>query len=345
MFRKKQLEPLQRQALRAWHALAVRLAVAFALIVLAFGLLWFDRAGLRDNIDGHLTFADVVYFTMITITTVGYGDIVPVSERARLIDAFLITPIRVFVWLIFLGTAAEFLVKRSWENWRMQRIQTTLGGHVVLAGFGHSGQNALAELLASGTELGKIVVIDADAEAVEIAKRAGVATIRGDATRDEVQKAVHIERASSIIVSCGRDDTSILAVLTARQLAPDLRIAVAIRNVDNEKLARQAGADVVVNPVSFIGLLLAASSQGEHVVDYLSDLITARGDVRLRERQAARDEVGQSLKDVSGGRAVRLYRGDQVLCPWDPGPPQVEAGDKILELVPSAVGASGTLRT
>src|SRR4029453_3916812 len=125
MFRRPELQPLQRRALRAWHGLATRIAIAIALIALAFALLWFDRTGLRGNVDGPLPFADVIYFTMITVTTVGYGDIVPISERARLIDAFLITPIRVFLWLIFLGTAAEFLLKSSWENWRMRRIQHT----------------------------------------------------------------------------------------------------------------------------------------------------------------------------------------------------------------------------
>ena len=116
-------------------------------------------------------------------------------------------------------------------------------------------------------KFGRIVVIDSDAERIELAKAAGVATIRGDTTRDEVQKAVHLERASSLIVSCGRDDTSILTVLTARHLAPTVRIAVAIRNSDNEAVAHQAGANVVVNPVSFTGLLLASTSHGEHIAD------------------------------------------------------------------------------
>jgi len=336
VFRKRELQPLQRQALRASHGLAVRIAIAFTLLAVAFAILWFDRDGLRDNTDDHVSFADVIYFTMITVTTVGYGDIAPVTERARLIDAFLITPIRIFLWLIFLGTAAEFLVKRSWEKWRMQRIQRTLHDHIVLAGFGRSGQNALAELIAGGTDLSQVVVIDADEEAIEVAKKAGVATIRGDATRDKVQEAVHIEHAKTVIISCGSDDTSILTVLTSRQLAPGLRIAVAIRNADNEILAQQAGADVVVNPTSFAGLLLAAASHGEHLAEYLRDLITARGHVRLREREATADEVGQSLRDISEGRAVRIHRGAEVLSPWGAGPaPKVEAGDSILEVVPS----------
>jgi voltage-gated potassium channel len=332
--RRRDLQPLQRRTFRPWHGLAIRGAIASLLFVIAFMLLWFDRAGLRDNVDNHLSIIDVIYFTMITVSTVGYGDIIPVTERARFIDAFLITPIRIFVWLIFLGTAAEFLFKRSWEKWRMRRIQQTLHDHIVLAGFGRSGQKALEELLADGTEIGSVVVIDDDPETIELAKESGVATIRGDATRDEVQKAVHIERAQSLIVSCGRDDTSVLAVLTARHLAPDLRIAVAIRNSDNEDLARQAGANIVVNPVSFTGLLLASTRHSEHLAEYLTDLATSEGRVRLREREATVDEIGRLLRDVCDGRALRLYRGQKILCPDATGP-RIEKGDTIVELVRS----------
>ena len=334
MTRRRDLQPLQRRTFRPWHGLAIRGAIASLLFVIAFMLLWFDRAGLRDNVDNHLSIIDVIYFTMITVSTVGYGDIIPVTERARFIDAFLITPIRIFVWLIFLGTAAEFLFKRSWEKWRMRRIQQTLHDHIVLAGFGRSGQKALEELLADGTEIGSVVVIDDDPETIELAKESGVATIRGDATRDEVQKAVHIERAQSLIVSCGRDDTSVLAVLTARHLAPDLRIAVAIRNSDNEDLARQAGANIVVNPVSFTGLLLASTRHSEHLAEYLTDLATSEGRVRLREREATKDEIGRLLRDVCDGRALRLYRGQKILCPDATGP-RIEKGDTIVELVRS----------
>ena len=335
LHRRTQIPPLQRRAhSEDWHGLAIRVAIALGLVALAFMLLWLDRDGLRDNTDGVLTFSEVIYFTMITVTTVGYGDIIPVTERARLIDAFLITPIRVFLWLIFLGTAFEFLLKRSWENWRMRRIQSTLCDHVVLAGFGRSGQKALEELVAGGTPIKSIVVVDCDDEAVEIACQAGAATIKGDATRDEVLKAVHIERATSLIVSCGRDDTSVLVVLTARHLAPKLHVAVAVRNVDNEDLARQAGANVVINPVSFTGLLLATSSKGEHLADYLHDLVTTDGHVMLREREATPEEVGHRLKDVCNGLAVRLYRGGLVHAPWDKSS-KIQRGDMILEIVPT----------
>lgn len=335
MARPGDLPPLQRRAhSEDWHGLAIRVAIALGLIALAFTILWLDRGGLRDNTDHQLSFSDILYFTMITVTTVGYGDIVPITERARLIDAFLITPIRVFLWLIFLGTAFEFLVKKSWENWRMRKIQQTLCDHVILAGYGHSGRKAMEELVAGGADVKKIVVVDLDDAAIEEACRAGATSIKGDATRDDVLKAVHVERATSVIVSCGRDDTSVLAVLTARHLAPKARIAVAVRNVDNEDLAKQAGANVVINPVSFTGLLLATASQGEHLADYLHDLVTTEGEVVLRERLVTPGEVGKSLKDICGGQAVRLYRGGIIHAPWGPAT-KVQEGDTILEIVPT----------
>lgn len=328
----------RRDKQSGWRTIAVRAGLATALVLIAFALLWFDRDGLKDNIDGHVSFTDTIYFTMITITTVGYGDIVPVSDRARLIDAFLITPIRLFIWLIFLGTAFNFLLKRSWEKWRMKMIQKNLHDHIIIAGFGASGRKSLEELLSAGVPVARIVVIDCLAERVEAARDMGAATIQGDASRDELLASAHVERASTILISAGRDDTSILIVLTARNLAPKLRIGVAIRIEDNESLARQAGADVVVNPVSFAGLLLASSSHGSHVSDYIADLATSSGKVALRERAIEPSEVGQPLCDIDTGLGVRIYRSGSTIDAADPAAKALRAGDRLLEIVSTSSG-------
>lgn len=244
-----------------WRTIAVRATLALGLLVAAFCLLWFDRAGLRDNIDGHLSFADTLYFTAITVTTVGYGDIIPVTERARLTDAFLITPIRLFVWLLFLGTAFDLVLKRSWERWRMKKIQSKLCDHIVIAGFGRSGGKAARELIASGVDPARMVAIDCQSEAIESAKACGLAAMQGDASDNEVLVAVHIERASAMVVSAGRDDTSILVVLTARTLAPKLPIAISIQAEDNEDIAAHAGATTVINPISVTGRMLADATR------------------------------------------------------------------------------------
>src|SRR3546814_1231203 len=96
--------------------LATRLGVAFLLIgIVVFGH-WSDRAGLQDSYDGHVSFLDVVYFTMISVTTTGFGDITPVSDRSRLIEAVIVTPIRIAVLFIFIGTAYQFVLKRRSEE-------------------------------------------------------------------------------------------------------------------------------------------------------------------------------------------------------------------------------------
>ena len=322
----------------AWRSLMWRVLLAVALFALAIGVHWFDREGLRDNVDGAISFLDVIYFTSITVTTVGFGDIVPVTDRARMFDTFIVTPIRIFIWLIFLGTAYDFLFKNLWERWRMSRIQATLDGHVVIAGFGLAGAAALGELRQRGRDAASIVVVDPDATAIEAARDAGAAVLQGDATRNATLEAVRIDRAASLIVASGRDDTSILIVLTAHGLAPRLPVSVVVRSADNEPLARQAGATTVINPASFAGLLLAGSTVGPHVADYLADLAATDGLVALHERRVTPGEVGKPLAAIATGQGVRLYRGGRCISAWEPDAGKLVEGDVIVEIVPQPHG-------
>ena len=139
----------------------------------------------------------------------------------------------------------------------MTRIQESLSGHVVIAGFGKNGSTAAAELLRAGVQPHLLVAIDCADGPCAAARDMGAAVIQGDASRDELLKAVRIEAAERMIVSAGRDDTSILIVLSARKLAPHLPIAVTIREADNEDIAENAGATRVINPVAVTGRMLA----------------------------------------------------------------------------------------
>lgn len=319
-----------------WVSIGWRVLLVVGLLAMAVAVHWFERDGLRDTAGGEISFLDVVYFTMISVTTTGYGDIVPVSERARLFDALIVTPIRVFAILIFLGTAYSFVFKRTWDKWRMAIIQRNLHDHIVVAGFGTTGSEAVDELLARGTEAARIVVIDTDAEALERARSLGCAVMQADATRDKTLLAVHLARASALIVSAGTDDTSILITLTARHVAASIPLSVVIRNEDNEPLARQAGATTVINPVSFAGLLLAGSTHGAHIADYLADLAGTSGRVKLAERAVMPEEVGKSLSDVTTGLVVRIYRQEQPIGFWEAGARALQPGDVIVEIVPAS---------
>lgn len=316
-----------------WGSLWLRAAVVFFLVGVAIAVHWFDRAGYVDHADGNINFPDALYFTMVTITTVGYGDITPVTDRARLFEAILVTPIRLFIWLIFLGTAYDFLLQRSWSRWRMSIIQKYLHNHIVVAGFGISGSEAVDELLERGIDPSEIVVIDQDHGRLEAAEKRGCNVMEGDASRDRTLNQVRVSRARSMIVSAGRDDTSILVVLTARALAPKLAISVLVRASDNEQLARQAGASNVINPVSFAGLLLAGSCHGPHISDYMADLASATGRVALRERMATHMEEGLPLGAIQTGLGVRIYRNGKPYGFWEEEAKQVLEGDLIVEIV------------
>jgi voltage-gated potassium channel len=338
LLRPNAIKPLRRAlALPVWADVALRFGGAFLLIFIVIMVHWSDRAGLNDVHDGQVSFLDVVYFTMISITTTGFGDIAPVSDRARLIEAVLVTPIRLAVITIFVGTAYNFIIKRSWETWRMKRIQERLEDHIVVLGFGVSGSEAARELIERGTDPACIVVVDPAQARLAQAEKMGCNVLQGDATRDEVQNAVRVGTARSILVSAGRDDTSVLIVLTARHLAPKAPITVVIRADDNELLARQAGANNVINPVRFTGLLLAGSAEGQHIADYFSDLASAAGRVQLVERAVDPSEIGGSLDTlVSGGKGLRIYRGTRTIGFWEDDARVLKAGDVVVEILPTA---------
>ncbi|MBB4859915.1 voltage-gated potassium channel [Novosphingobium chloroacetimidivorans] len=329
--------PLRRAlAVPVWADLALRLGAALALVFFVVMIHWLDRGGLKDTHDGAVSFLDVVYFTMISITTTGFGDIAPVSDKSRLIEAVIVTPIRFAVIFIFVGTAYQFVIRRSWEKWRMRRIQENLAGHIVVLGYGVSGAEAVGELIARGTTPSEIVVIDAAEAQLRQAEEVGCNVLEGDATRDETLRAVRIDQARAVLISAGRDDTSILIILTARHMAPGVPITAVVRNDDNELLARQAGADNVINPVRITGLLLAGSAQGRHVSEYLSDLASVGGRVQLVERPVSAEEVGKPLSQLaSGGRGLRIYRGGKAIGFWEEGAQRLEPGDQIVEIAPT----------
>ncbi|MDQ3483317.1 MAG: potassium channel family protein [Pseudomonadota bacterium] len=319
----------------SWIAVAWRIAALIGVILLMIAFHWMERNGLRDNLDGHVSFVDVVYFTMISATTTGYGDIAPVTTSTRLFDALVVTPIRLFLLLIFVGSAYLFVARRTWEKFVMKRIQNTLHDHIVIAGYGTKNRRAVEELIALETDPRQIVVIDCEQERIDLAESHGCTVMQGDATRDVTLRAAHLERAQLLIISAGRDDTSILICLTARHLAPTLRISIAINEQDNEAPARRAGADVVVNPFDFAGLLLATSRTGQHIADYLADLASREGKVQLIERQVEQHEIGRSLSELEGAVALRVIRAGKPYGFWRTQSKKLQEGDVIMEIRPT----------
>jgi voltage-gated potassium channel len=321
--------------------LAVRGITVLLLITAVFLIFVIDRDGLKDQIDGHVSVADVFYFTMVTITTVGYGDIVPVSETARLIDAFFVTPVRVFIWLIFLGTAYQLVVQRFIEEWRMLRLQRELRDHVILCGYGHSGSIAAGELIMRGWDPERILVIESDRDQVARVAERGLIGLHGDASSEEMLRVAGVTRAHSVIVSVGRDDTTALVVLTVRSLASKVRVIANVREPENIKLLRAGGADEIISPPRFGGFLMADAVDNHGTVGFVSELLSYRGDYQLMERAPHEHEIGKLAREVPGTVVIELRRDGRRLYCWQDTALRIAAGDRLLAVDSTAKAVDG----
>ena len=137
-----------------------RVAAAVAILAATVVLVYLDRSGYRDAVDPKLTFVDCLYYTTVTLSTTGYGDIVPATEGARLVNALVITPLRVMFLIILVGTTLEVLTQRTRQEWRQARWRNHMDRHTVIVGFGTKGRSAATTLLRHGTPAKQIVVID-----------------------------------------------------------------------------------------------------------------------------------------------------------------------------------------
>ncbi len=319
----------------AERTLLSRLLLVLALFGAVITVLWLDRAGLKDSLDGHLSFGDVVYFAMITVTTVGYGDIVPVATHSRVIDALFITPVRIFIWLIFLGTAYQFVIQKVVEDFRMARLRDRLSGHIIICGFGETGRVAAREIVARGTPPDEIVVIDISEQCMRDASGQGYIGLHGEPTHERILLDAGVERAKAVIVSLGRDDASVLAVLTTRNLNSRVRVVSVVWEDENVKLIRRAGANATVMPSQAGGYLLADSVSHNFVSEYVFDLLTSDGRVALVEREPRAEEVGKTMREIDRGLVVRLYREGQPVGFWEKERSRIERGDLLLVIEPS----------
>jgi voltage-gated potassium channel len=312
-----------------------RLAVVTALLLACLAVFYIGRGGLKDQLDGSIGALDVVYFAVVAISTTGFGDIVPVSDGMKLFTSFVLTPVRLVVWFILLGTAYEFVVQRVIEAYRMSRIAANLHDHIILCGSGDSGGTALRELLSRGCEPQSIVVIDRDEAACRFAAERGCIALRGDASSEEILNDAVVLRARVVVICAGRDDTNVLITLTVRNLNPHVRIVANVREAENLKLMKQAGATAVVRPAQVVGYLLAGAVADTHLVDTALDLLDAHGPLRLLERTARADEIGVRADALKGAHCIRLFRGARQIEAGDASANMIEAGD-ILQLIESS---------
>lgn len=296
-------------------------------------IVWLE-GGLKDHTTGEApSFSGCLYFVVITITTVGYGDITPVTVTARYMDILLLTPVRLFAIFTLLGTAYQLVFKRFQESYRMKKATDKLNGHTIICGFSATGTSAARELLLEGISGENIVVIDTSTSALEEAAHLGLVAIEGDASREHVLQTVAIGRAAHAIVSTGRDDTNVLIALTVRDLNPKAHLIAVCHESENYKLLKRTGAETIVTPSVAGGKLVAAATRQPRLARTMTDLLSVGGRLRMDERPVRPDEIGKRVGELSNVTVVRIYRKDQIIDP--PSFPPLEEGDIIICVRPS----------
>ncbi len=312
------------------QSLLRRLAVAVGALVATALIVYFGRDGYLDNNnDDGISLLDAFYYATVSVSTTGYGDIVPVTDTARLWTTIVVTPLRLIFLITFVGTTVELLTERSRQSFRIQRWRSRVREHTVVVGYGTKGRAAVETLLGDGRKPGDIVVVDSDRAQLDAASALGLVTVTGNATRSSVLRIAGVPLAKAIIVATNRDDTAVLVTLTARELAPNITIVASVRESENVHLLRQSGANSVIVSAETAGRLLGMATTTPSVVEVVEDLLTPDAGFAISERPVEESEIGGSprhLADIVLGvvRNEKLHRVDAAAVD------ALERGDRLL---------------
>lgn len=311
------------------------LPIVLVLLVTLVGTLGYVVLGRAQD----ATLLDALFMTVITITTIGYGEVIRLNEYGRVFTIFIaITGIGSLFYS--LTVIMDYLVSTRLMDplgeKKMQKEIEKLKNHIIIAGLGRVGKQAAAELQDAKETF---VIIDPRPETHLYANQHGFLMVRGDASDDAVLEQAGLDRAKGLIVTSGDDANNLYIVLSARVLRPDLFIVSrAVDDASVPKLIR-AGANRAISPYAIGGRRLAHLILSPTVVDFFDTMIR-KGEETLNlegiKVDATAQVIGRSISDLhireeTGATLLVILRGNRVLP--NPGPEQVlKAGDHLLAL-------------
>ena len=317
----KYVSPVRRIALRVVYALSALLIAAI--------VVYLDRDGYNNAVGTPLTFLDCLYYATVSLSTTGYGDIAPFSERARLMNILVITPLRFAFLIVLIGTTVETLTAASRQALKIQHWRNTVCNHTVVVGYGTKGRTAVTAMIGDGVAPADIVVVDTNQASLDRANVAGLVTVRGDANKSDVLRLAGAQHAKAIIVATSDDPTAVLVTLTARELAPSATIIASVREAENQHLLLQSGANSVVVSSETAGRLLGLATSKPTVVEMIDYLLTPHAWFAIAEREVEPKEVGGSPKHL-GDIVLGVVRDGKLVRVGEPEVDSLEKNDRLL---------------
>jgi voltage-gated potassium channel len=246
-------------------------------------------------------FLDALYMTVITVTTIGFSEVKPLSDQGRVftillaisgVGAIFYALIALFQFLLE-GELATLLGVR-----RMKGRIESLADHYILCGYGRVGTEIAREFAARGVEF---VIVETNEEAIAAGQAAGHLMLAGDATRDEVLREAGIERARGLLAASDSDAGNTFIVLTAKAMRPELHVVSRAARTESEPRMARAGADRTVSPYAIAGRRMALSALQPLIVEFMDSLATGRQEEQILAEIEISEEsglAGRSIEDV-----------------------------------------------
>lgn len=311
-------------------------------VVLVAGLLVFTLlAGTLGFhfIEGYRPF-EAFYMTLITITTVGYQELHPLSPAGRLFNSFLIL-FGVSAMFFSVGAVTQTIIEMELHDplnqRRAKRMIDKMHDHIIVCGFGRVGRSASLELQHAGVPF---LVIDRSEDRVERAMHSGMTALLADSTRDESLRDAGIARARGLIAALATDADNLFVILSAKTLNPDLAVVTRAAEEDAENKLRRAGAGTVFAPYAMAGLRLAQALLRPHVAQFL-DFTTKDTGLNVAIEQvrvgAGTEFAGKTLREMQIRRelgiivlAILKPNGQMIFNP--PAETEILEGDFLIAM-------------
>ena len=240
---------------------------------------------------------DAFYMTIITLSTVGYGEVQPLHTYGRVFASFLIIfNIGIFAYAISILSSfvIEGDLRKFLRDYTMYKRIQKLKNHTIICGFGRHGKEISEELTKNKMPF---VIIEPDEERILLLREGGHAFVDGDATNDHTLEEAGIAEARAIVITFGDDAFNVYTVLTARQLNPKLRIITRASDHSVEKKLLRAGADYVVLSEVIGGFYMATLISQPHVVEFFNLLSNMGDDVAINFKEVEYLELKPEFRD------------------------------------------------
>src|SRR3984957_19523738 len=286
----------------------------------------------------HYTPFDAFYMTLITISTVGYAELHPLSFYGRIFNSFLIF-FGVTVLLLAVGGMTQVIIELELTQFfgkrRTRKMIDKLQDHIIVCGFGRVGRGAAHELQRAGVPF---LVVDKNEDRVEWALRDGMLAVLADATDDETLKHAGILRAKGLIATLQSDADNLFVILSAKALKPTLQVSARIASEQSEKKMRLAGADYVFAPYDMTGNRMAQVMLKPHVFQFIDFTTKGMGlDVGIEQlsvtttSELASKSLSESrIRSDLGVIVLAIRKSDGQMHFNPPAEAEIQAGDFLI---------------